>query len=131
MLRSTRFLGAHAVVLAMALQTELRNIAGPQQSRIRRAVRRMTGNTTFGFHGRVFKRERPLLIRVTLDAGCIRTGRQSRLLEFKAAVRVVAISALHRPFENLMMERLIELVLNFAVATDAQLRLAYLQHFQG
>ena len=44
---------------------------------------------------------------------------------------VVAISALHRPLENLVMERRIELVLYFAVATYAQLRLAYLQHVES
>ena len=42
----------------------------------------------------------------------------------------MAISAFHRPFKDLVMEWLIELVLNFAVATEAQLRLAHLQQFK-
>ena len=64
---------------------------------------------------------------MTLDAGCVRTGREPRLFQFKTAVRVVAIAASHRAFENFMMERQIKLVLRFAVTTDAELRLIHLQ----
>ena len=80
MLRASRLLCAHAVILTMAFQTELRNLAGPEQPRIGRAVRRVAGNTAFGLDGSVFKGEGTLLICMTLDARCIGTGRQSCLL---------------------------------------------------
>jgi hypothetical protein len=68
-----------------------------------------------------------LLISVTLEAGCVSAGGQSGLLELKTAVRVVTVTALHRSFENFVMERQIELVLRFGVATNAELRLAGLE----
>jgi hypothetical protein len=39
---SSGFKRTHAMILAVALQTELRNAAGSKQSRIRRTVRRVT-----------------------------------------------------------------------------------------
>jgi len=42
----------------------------------------------------------------------------------------MAIAALHRTLKNLMMERQIKLVLCFAVATYAELRLVHLQELQ-
>ena len=45
-------------------------------------------------------------------------------------MRIVTITALHRTFENLVVERQIELVLNFGVTTQAKLGLARFQQLQ-
>jgi hypothetical protein len=58
----------------------------------------MTRNASFRLNRRVFVHEWSLFIDVTLDAGCIYTRRQSRLLKFETTVRIVAIRALHRSF---------------------------------
>ena len=67
---------------------------------------------------------------MTLNARRVRAGSQSRLLEFKSSVRVVAITTLHCPFENFVVEGHIKLRFHLAVTTEAKLRLAYLQHVQ-
>ena len=80
---------------------------------------RMTRNAAVGLNRSMFVNKWSLLVCMTLDAGCVRAGRKSRLLEFEAAVRIVAIAALHRTFEHLVMERQIKLVLGLGVTTDA------------
>ena len=42
-------------------------------------------------------------------------------------MRIVTIAALHRPFQDFMMEGEIELVLNLTVAVQTELRLAVLE----
>ena len=84
----------------------------------------MTGCATFCLDGSVLEDERPLLVCVALHAGRIRARRQSRLLGLESAVRVMAIAATHGPFEHLVMERLIELMFDFGVTLQAELRLA-------
>jgi len=69
-----------------------------------------------------------LFVCVTLDASCIRARRESRLLEFKAAVRIVAVAACHGAFEHFVVKRLRELRFCFVVAAHAQLRLTLLEH---
>jgi hypothetical protein len=72
----------------------------------------------------MFVNEWPLFVGVTLDASSVGARREPSLFQFEATVRVMAIAALHDAFQNLVMERHIELVLRFAVATEAELRLA-------
>ena len=79
----------------------------------------MTGCTSFSLKRRVFVGEGTLLVCVTLDASCIGTRSQSRLLKLKAAMRVVAIAALHYSFEHLVMEGLIEIGFRFTMTTHA------------
>ena len=88
----------------------------------------MTRHTTFGFHRGVFISKRTLLVRVTFNASGISAGGQSRLLEFKTAMRVMTIDAAHRAFQDLMMEGRGERRFDFAVATEAKLRVAHFQH---
>ena len=71
--------------------------------------------------------ERALFVSVTLDARGISASREPRLFQLKAAVWVVAVAALHRAFEHFVMERQVELVLGFAVTTEAELWLALLE----
>ena len=90
----------------------------------------MTGDAAVGFYRRMFVNKRPLLIGVTLDARRIEAGRQPGLLEFETAMRIVAVAALHRAFQHLVMERQVELVLRFAMAAEAKLRLALTEQLQ-
>jgi hypothetical protein len=87
----------------------------------------MTSATPFGLQWRMFVGERPLFICVALDASRIGSGRQSCLLQFKAAVRVVAIAAFHHSFEHFVMKWLVEVGLDFVMTAHAKLGLAKLQ----
>ena len=84
----------------------------------------MTGRAPVGLDRSMFINKRALLIRVTLNASCICTGRQSGLLQFKTAMRIMTIATLHGAFENFVMGRQLELVLNFGVTAQTKLRLA-------
>lgn len=89
----------------------------------------MTGHTAFGLHRGMFISKRTLLIRVAFNASSIAAGGQSRLFEFKAAMRVMTVTATHRPFHDLMMERHGKRGFDLAMATQAKLRVAHFQHF--
>ncbi|HEY5886042.1 MAG TPA: hypothetical protein VIT88_15250 [Pyrinomonadaceae bacterium] len=89
----------------------------------------MTGNTAVSFHRGVFVNKRSLLIGVTLYASRIRARCQPRLFQLKPTMRVMAIAAFHGSFKNFVMEGEVKLVLGFAMATDAELRLVHLQKF--
>jgi hypothetical protein len=84
----------------------------------------MTRDATIGLNRSMLKNKRSLLIRVTLDASCIGSRRQSCLFELKTTVRIVTIAALHRAFQHFVMERQIELVLRLAMTTETKLRFA-------
>lgn len=58
-----------------------------------------------------------LLIYMTLETTRISANRKSRLFEFEAAMRVMAIGALHRALEHAVMKGHVELRLHFGVAT--------------
>ncbi len=111
----------------VARQAELIDSTKPEQTRICRTVRRVAGGAPFGFHRRMFVSERTLLVRVTLNASCIRACCQPGLLQFKATVRIMAIAALYGAFKNLVMERLGEVRFDFAMTAHAKLWLAHLQ----
>ena len=115
---------------AVTGQTELRNAARDQQTWIRRTMRRMTRDATFGLHRRVFVNKWALLVCVTLDAGCVGSSGESGLFKFETAVRIVAIAALHSAFEHLVMERQVELVLGLAVTIETKLWFARPEQFQ-
>ena len=128
MLRSSRLNGSDVVRHAVAGQTELIDCAESQQPWISGAVWCMAGHATFSFQRGMFISERTLFIRVTFNASCIAADGQSRLFKFEAAVRVMTIAATHRAFQYLVMEGHGECRLHFAVATEAKLRVAHLQH---
>jgi len=93
-------------------------------------MRRVTRDAAVGLDGRVLVNKRTLLVSMALDAGSIGAGRQTRLFQLKSAVWVVAIAALHRAFQHFVMERQIELVLCFAMTTQAKLWLALAKQLQ-
>jgi hypothetical protein len=82
-------------------------------------MRRVARRASFGLQRRVFEGERTLLVCVTFNASRIGTGRKPCLLEFETTMRIVAITALHCPFENLVVEGLIKVRLHFTVTTYA------------
>jgi len=126
-LRTCGFICADTVRDAVTGQTELCDAARSQQAWIGRAVWRVTRNAPFSLNGGMLINKRSLFVSVTLDARSIGAGRQSRLFQLKSAVWVVAIAASHRTFEHFVMERQVELVLRFAVTTEAKLWLALFQ----
>jgi hypothetical protein len=82
-------------------------------------MRVMAGGAAFYLQRGVFEDKRTLLIRVALEAGGIRSGGQPDLFLFEATVWIVAIAALHHPFEHSVMKRPGELRLCFIVAGHA------------
>ena len=94
-------------------------------------MRRMTRRTAFDFQRRVLEHEWPLLVCMALDATSISSGCKSGLLQLKATVRIVAVAAFHHSFEDFVMERLVEVRLDFVVTAQAKLRLAKLQQMDG
>ena len=128
MLRAGRLNGAYVMCHAVAGQTKLVNGTEAQQPRISRTVRRVTCRAAFGLERRMLKSEGTLFVRVTLNAGGVCAGSQSRLFKLKATVWVMAITTLHCAFENFVMERHVELGLHLIVATDTQLRVVPSEH---
>src|SRR5829696_8259200 len=90
----------------------------------------MACNTPIGLDRSMFVNERALLVYVTLDASRVSAGSESRLLKFETAVGIVAIAALHRAFEYLVMEGQVELVLSLAMTTQAKLRFTVSKQLQ-
>ena len=87
----------------------------------------MTSYAAIGFKRRVFVRERPLLVGVTLNAPGICSCCQSGLLQLKTAVGIVTITAFDHPFKDFVMKRLVEIRFDFVVTAHAKLRFAKLQ----
>src|SRR6185295_780571 len=90
----------------------------------------MTSDAPISLDRRMFVNKRSLFVCVTLDARGIGARRESCLFEFETAVRVVAVAALHRAFQHLVVERQIKLVLRFAVTTEAKLWLALAEQLE-
>ena len=91
----------------------------------------MAGRAALSLDGRVFIRERSLLIYVALNASRISSGSQPGLLKLKAAMRIVTIAASHSAFQHLVMERHRKLRLHFRVTTDAKLWVICFEHSDG
>jgi hypothetical protein len=76
----------------------------------------MTGSAAFDLYRSMFVNEWPLLVRMTPNARSIRSDGKFRLFRFKSSVRVVTVTAPHRPFEHFVMERFCELRFCFGMA---------------
>ena len=75
----------------------------------------------------MFVNKRTLLVYVTLNASRIGARCQPRLFQLKTTVRIVAIAALHRAFQHLVVEGQLKLVLCLTVTAHTELRLARLE----
>ncbi len=78
----------------------------------------------------MFENKWTLLVRVTLNTSRIGSSCQSRLFEFEAAMRIMAIAALHSSFEDLVMEGKIELMFCFGMTAHTKLRFAIFQQLE-
>src|SRR5256885_12002537 len=111
------------VRVRVTLDAELVSIIAPEQFRIIRAVRRVATGTALNRDRAVLVCEGPSLVVVALDAGRVRRREvgEARLFQLEAAVRVMAVAALHESFLNFVMEGHVELGLLLRVAAQAQL----------
>lgn len=105
MLGTSWFLSSDAVFHTVTSQTKLGYPAGYQQSWIGRAMWCVTGNAPVSLDRRVFVHKWPLFVRMALNAGRISSGCEAGLLQFETAMRVMAISAAHCAFKDLVMKR--------------------------
>ena len=124
---TSRLVGAYTVIDTMARQTQVIDRTELQHSRICRSMRRVTRDAPVGLHRSMFKSKWTLLVSVALETGGISTNRQPRLFQFETTVRVMAVATFHGPFEDLVMLRHGELVFDFSVTAQAQLRLTVFQ----
>src|SRR5581483_2633477 len=121
---SDRWLRGHVTQRQrMTLQAELIDLANLQQSRIRRAMRKMATAATFGFYGQMLEDKRPLFLAVALVADLVLLGAGAQLSGAGSAVRVMAIVAFDKPLIHTVAERAIELGASFGVALITELRL--------
>ena len=75
----------------MALQAKNVQVAGFEQTRIRRTMRRVAALTTLRLNPLVLEDKRPLFVCVACEANRVPRGRRAQLLANKPAVRVMAI----------------------------------------
>ena len=88
----------------------------------------MTGGAAFQLKRAVFKNERALLVGVALDTRRICANPELRLFLFEAAMRIVAVTAVHRAFEDFMSEGFAELRFCFVMTGHAELRFVGIKH---
>ena len=131
MLRPGRLPRADIVGLAVACQAQLVDRAVSQQPRIRRSVRRMAGHAPFGLHRSVLESEWALLVRVAFETSCIATRYESGRFEFESTMRIVAITATHGSFHNLVVKGRGKCRLDLAVASHTELRVVRPEHSDG
>jgi hypothetical protein len=96
-----------------------------QHLAIDRTVRLMTGRASFA-HGLVFKDKPPRLLAMAGGALLVqpRHGKTTRGLHNVGPMRIVALNAMHLPFEHWMMLRQAELGVDIEVTGEARLRFA-------
>lgn len=109
----------------MAFQAEDVEIAGLEQTRIGRAMRRVARFAAFRLDHWMFENERPLLVHVACETDGIPRCRGTQLLADEPAVRVMAIRALNKSFLDAMVKGHIELRFHFQVAAVAELGLRF------
>lgn len=114
-----RHTGLH-VEARMALQTKLASLAADKQHTVGAAMGVMASRAALDLRCRMFVNERPAFFLVTVRAGLevwlVKAG------GVLAAVRIVAVGALHQVLRHAMMDWQGELGLNRAVATETKLR---------
>ena len=76
----------------------------------------------------MFEDKRSLFVRVTLEAGGVRSGRKPCLLLLESSVRIMAIAAIHRPFQHFVMKGSVELRLGLVMTRHAEQHFVLLQH---
>src|ERR1700733_3105786 len=100
----------------VTLETELVHLRPVDQMRIRRAVRRVTGQATLDLHRRGLVLERPGFIGVAVQTDGLLRGGSAQLVSLESAVRIVAITTLDQAFVHPMMSGLGKIRFDLAVA---------------
>lgn len=117
--------------VGVAFQAKLPYGAALQHFRIIRAMRRVACIAPFGLQRSMFISERPLHLGVAFHTCLCGAKCKPSLFLLKAAVRIMAVAAVHRSFKHLVVEGLRELCFHFGVAANAKLRLTVLKHCAG
>ena len=107
----------------MASQAQQVHIADLQHVRVGPSVRNVTRLAALKLHRFVFKRERPLFVRVAGVTNHVLRRRAPELVISHRAVRIVAVGALHQLLIHAVMERHFELSLLLQVTRITKLRL--------
>ena len=116
----------------VALHAELIHVRVAQKVWIRGTVGRVAGRAALGLDRLVLVNERSLLVHMAIEADRVSGDSGAELLVLAerieresggAAVRIVAVGALHHALDHLVMERHVEERLNGAMAAEAKLRL--------
>ena len=111
----------------MALQAEDIEVAGLEQVRIGRAMRRMACFAAFCLDRLVLEDEGSLLVGVAREADSIPRRRRPKLLPDEPSMGVMAVRALNKSFLDPVVEGHVELRLHLKVAGVAELRLCFHQ----
>lgn len=85
-------------------------------------MRRVAGLATFGLYDLMFEDKGARFVRMALEANSVLCRGGPQLSAEKSAMRIVAIATLHQPFIHAVMERPVELLADFQMATVAKLR---------
>ena len=103
----------HSAVLRerVAFEAQQIHLSALQQSRIRRTVRQVAGNTALSFYRLVLKYERPRLICMAFEADLVLSCGCTQLSGEESTVRIVAIGAGNQARLYAMAERAVELLL--------------------
>jgi hypothetical protein len=107
----------------MALQAELVHLGPGQQMRIGRAMGRVASHAALDLYRRMLVLERSSFVGMAIEANCLLRSRGSKLMSLRRAVRIVAITALHKSFVYTVMGRLGKIRFHFTVAAITKLRL--------
>ena len=91
-------------------------------------MRIVTRSTALDLQRCVLKHKGALLVRVTLEARGVGAHCEPRLFQLKAAVRIMAIAAVHRALQHPVMEWTIELRFRLVMTLHAELRFALDEH---
>ena len=112
----------------MTFKAKLSYLRPLQHLRVCRSMRSVTRGAALELKRAMLKDERSLLVGVALDTSRVGADCQLRLFLLESAVWIVAIAALHRAFEHLVMKWFAELRFRFVVARHAKLRLIRGKH---
>ena|ERR1017187_3575094 len=104
----------------MALQANGVDVGAIEQPRIRTAVWRVARGASLGLNYIVLINKGARGFGVALGADRVLLRSRLQPLLAKCSVRIVAVSALHQAFFNLMVERHVELRLDVGVALEAK-----------
>ena len=109
----------------VTLQAQNVQVAGLDQTWIRRSMWGVADYATLCLDRQVLENERSLFIRVAGVADRIPRGCRAKLLADESTMGIMTIGTLNEPFFHPMVERHVELRLDFLMAGVAEIRLSF------